>query len=181
MSDEDSLSEMNATPARLMPKSSSLAEHHRILGLSAVHAGNTIATLKAHKVRHDNLEERLEEIEDVKDTLWGLKADMASQREVMRDHMEQVSKSLTSQGDVIGKIGQTLAENKTNSEIKKMVVAGVISIALAITTAYCGYTFGHQPTTKYEAPTHQQAIEIDRKIQSYDPNNVRHENRPPAE
>ena len=47
MSDEDSLNEMHVAPQRLMPKSPSLTEHHKILGLHAVHAGNTIATIKA--------------------------------------------------------------------------------------------------------------------------------------
>lgn len=179
MSDEDSLSEMNVAPARLMPKSPSLTEHHRILGLSAVHAGNTISTLKAHKVRQDDIEERLEEIEDVRDAVWELKAKMTSQGEAIREHAEQVNKAMASHGDIIGQINQRLATQASNNDLKKTIVTGLIGIIMTAVTAYCGYTWGHSPPELKNdpMPTHQQAQEIDRKIQEFDPENVKRVNR----
>ncbi len=178
MSDEDSLSEMHVAPQRLMPKSPSLTEHHKVLGLSAVHAGNTIATLKAHKVRQDNFEERLEDVEQVRNVLWELKADMSSQKEALKEHMDQVSRSLTSQGAIIGDINQKLVGKTSDHEIKKMVIAGVLSLLMAIVTAYCGYTWGHPSETKYDAPTHQQAQEIDNKLREMDPDNIKRQYTP---
>ncbi len=178
MSDEDSLSEMHVAPQRLMPKSSSLTEHHKVLNLSAVHAGNTIATFKAHKTRIDDLEERLEEVEEVKDMLWGLRSDMSSQKESMKEHMDQFSRAITSQGAIIGDINQKLASKSSDNEIKKMVIAGVLSLLMAIVTAYCGYTWGHPSPTKYDAPTHQQAIEIDEKLRAQDPDNIKRQYTP---
>lgn len=173
MSDEDSLSEMNVAPARLMPKSPSLTEHHKVLGLHAVHAGNTISTIKAHKVRIDGIEERLEEVEEVKDVIWDLRADMASHKTSMKEYMDQVNRSMTSQGAIIGDINQKLTTKASDNEIKKMVVAGVLSLLMALVTAYCGYTWGHPSETKYEAPTHQQAQEIDNKLRDMDPDNIK--------
>ena len=178
MSDEDSLSEMNVAPQRLMPKSPSLTEHHKILNLSAIHAGNTIATFKAHKVRIDDLYERVEEVECVKDMLSDLRSDMSSQKESMKEHMDQFSRAISSQGAIIGEIGQKLAVKSTDQEIKKMVIAGILSLLMAIVTAYCGYTWGHPSETKYEAPTHQQALEIDRKLREMDPDNIKRQYTP---
>ncbi len=178
MSDEDSLNEMHVAPQRLMPKSPSLTEHHKILGLHAVHAGNTIATIKAHKVRQDTLEERLEEIEDVRDLVWEVKAELASQREANKQQSEQFNKMLISHGDLIGQLGDKLVTQSAGSELKKTIVQGIVAVAIAAVTAYGGYTVGHRPETPvYQAPTHQQAQEIDNKIKEFDPDNLKRLNR----
>jgi len=178
MSDADSLSEMSTISTRLMPKSPSIAEHHRILNANAAHAGNTIATFKAHKVRIDGIEERLEDIEDVKEAIWELKADTKSHTEQVSKTLSDQNRTLSNQDKLLADINLKLVNNSQSSEIKKMIVTGIISLLMAIVTAYCGYTWGHTPDTKYDAPTHQQAVEIDQKIKDFDPDNVKRVNRP---
>ena len=146
MSDEDSLSEMNVAPARLMPKSPSITEHHRVLNLSAIHSGNTIATLKAHHVRQNNLEERVEDLEGVKEAVWEIKT-----------KIDSWEKALCSQGDAIGTLSTKIAEQSTSSEIKKAVVTGIFTLLISIVAAYTGYVQGHSPTpdTPYREQVHQ--------------------------
>jgi chromosome segregation ATPase len=184
MSDEDSLSELNVAPARLMPKSQSLTEHHRTLSLSAVHAGNTISTLKAHKVRMDhiqesvnNLEERIETVEALRDAIYELKSANTANREANREHAEQVNKAMASHGAIIGEINQRLAVNASGMDLKKTIATGVIGLLMTLVTAYCGYTFGHKPDVTYEPHTTHQLEETARKIQEFDPDNMKRVNK----
>jgi len=177
MSDEDSLSELNVAPQRLMPKSQSLTEHHRILNLSAVHHGNTLATIKAHKVRQDNLEEEIDAIKNVRDDIWDLKAEMASHREASKEQANQLNKTLADHGALIGQLSEKLVLLSSGNELKKAVVTGIVTVLVAIVTAYGGYTMGHKPDATYEPHTKAQIQQTAEAVKAFDPDNVKRENR----
>jgi hypothetical protein len=176
MSDEDSLNEMSAIPQRLMPKVASITEHHRVLGANALHAGNAIATDKAHKVRIDGVVKRVESLEEfrdgLRDDLSDLKEEMAKQREASTNIANALQVSMAQLGGIVGKHSEELAAAKGGLELKKVIIIGVLGLLGSAVTAFGGYAWGHTPTgPSYQAPTHQQAVEVDRKLKEFDPNN----------
>ena len=176
MSDEDSLSEMSAVPQRLMPKAPNVTEHHRVLGTNAIHAGNTIATLKAQKTLIDVVKYRVTDLEEFRDNLRDdlseLKEEMVKQREASANIANALQASMSKLGEIVGKHGEELAAAKGGLELKKVIIIGVLGLLGTAVTVFGGYAWGHTPTgPAYQAPTHQQALEVDRKLKEYDPNN----------
>lgn len=161
MSDEDSLSEMSTAPQRLMPRASSVAEHHRVLGMNAIHAGNTLATIKAHKTRQDDLEERVDTLEQFSREMAGIRTELAG-----------VSFALSKHGDIIGQLNLEKATEKAAFDYKKSIIIAVIGLLATIVTTLGGYWIGNAHNNSgpsYVAPTHQQAVEIDQKLKDMDP------------
>lgn len=174
MSDEDSLSELNIAPQRLMPKVATTSEHNRILNLSAIHYGHTLSTIKAHKVRADGLEERVEALEELQDVIGELKTELVTQRETATARDNQFERAMLSQGVLIGSLNEKFAVQSTGIDLKKAVISGVFALLMAIVAATSGYFMGHTPPgPKYEAPTHEQSVEIDRKYKEMFPENQR--------
>ncbi len=168
MSDEDSLNEMSAIPARLMPRSPSLAEHHRVLSTNALHAGNSLATLKAHKVRQDNLDERQDHLEERVDTLEQIARDVGG----IRAELAGVSAAMSKHGEIIGQLGVKFESEKAGIDLKKTIVIAVFGLLGTLVTALGGYWIGNAHNNSgpsYVAPTHQQAVEIDQKLKEMDP------------
>lgn len=159
MSDEDSLSEINSIPQRLMPRSPTVTEHHKVLGANALHAGNTLATFKAHKVRIDDIDERLEGVESVVQQFAKLSTELAG-----------VSTALSKHGEIIGQLAVKFENEKAGIDYKKAVVIAIIGLLGTGLTTLGGYWIGHTPAgPSYVAPTHQQALEIDQKLKDMDP------------
>lgn len=168
---------MNVAPAKLMPKSPSVAEHHRVLGLAAVHAGNTISTIKAHHIRQNDFEERLEAVEGVHEAVWSLRAELEAQRNAGKETANQINKALSEHGALIGQLNERLVAQSSSSELKKAIVTGIVTVLVAIVTAYGGYTMAHKSDASTDPMTRDQIHQIDEKIKAFDPNNVKRENR----
>lgn len=168
MSDEDSLNEMSSIPARLMPRAQNLAEHHRVLGTNAIHVGNSLATMKAHKVRQDGLEEKQDDLTERVDTLEQIAREVGG----IRVELAGVSAAMSKHGEIIGQLGLKLEVEKSGIDLKKTIVIAVFGLLGTLTTALGGYWIGNAHTNSgpaYVAPTHQQAVEIDQKLKEMDP------------
>ena len=162
MSDEDSLNDMSAIPQRLMPRAASVTEHHKVLGTNAIHAGNTLATFKAHNFRINDIDERVETLEKFAQEMAGIRSELAG-----------VSSALSAHGKIIGELGVKLENEKAAIDYKKTIVIAVFGLLGTLVTALGGYWIGnaHSPAAgpSYVAPTHQQVLEIDQKLKDMDP------------
>jgi hypothetical protein len=159
MSDEDSLNEMSAMPQRLMPRAPTVTEHHKVLGTNALHAGNTLATFKAHNTRIVSIDHRLESVEKFVDEMAGIRSELAG-----------VSSALSKHGEIIGRLGERMEVEKAGIDLKKTIVIAVFGLLGAMVTSFGGYWLGHTPSgPSYVAPTHQQSVEIDQKLKEMDP------------
>jgi hypothetical protein len=177
MSDEYASGEMSLTPQKLMPRSATITEHHRVLNLNAMHTGNQTSTIKAHKVRIDGIHERVGSLEEFRegfrDDFSELKEELVKQRESTVAIANELQKSMMALGGIVGKHSEELAAQKGGMELKKVLVIALFGLLGTCVTAFGGYAWGHTPSgPAYVAPTHQQALEIDRKIKESDPNNL---------
>lgn len=174
MSYEDSLSDMNIAPQRLMPKAQSLTEHHRVLGMNAIHHGNTMATIKAHHVRISDVDERVEELEKLPEAIASLRSDLSSNRDAMRDYANQQERALASVGGLVAQLNDKMVRQEQGVDMRKAIVGGVFALLIAIVTAGGGYLMGHQsPGPKYEPHTAAQIQSVDQKYNDMQPENQR--------
>jgi hypothetical protein len=173
MSDEDSMSE-TISPARLMPKAQTLPEHHRILNMSAVHHGNTLATIKAHNVRIVGLDRRMDNVEGLRDEISDLKNEIVATRDTFKDSVNRLELSMSSLAGIVAKHGEELVVRKQGVDLKKTIIIAVFGLLGAMATASGGYFWAHTPGgPAYVPPTHAQAVQIDKEYREQDPENLK--------
>lgn len=159
----DSLENMSVVSHVLLPVSSNLREHHRVLNLNAVKHDQTVSTIKAHKVRMDSFEEAFDElkeyVEEVRDSL--------SEIREFRSILEQNQKAMSDLTGIVTTHSTQMAEKKGGFELKKAIVIGIFSVLTLVVTTLGGvYAVGGKADApKYVPPTHAQALDTERKYQ----------------